>query len=95
MENNIFLTIQGKKEIENKISELKKSSNQHLSPLIDVYEDILSKSIVITIEKEFFMLKNKIDYLKRKEDLSTNEAALKKARGGVLNEKKYSDSKPE
>ena len=28
-------------------------------------------------------------------DLSTNEAALKKARGGALNEKKYSDSKPE
>jgi hypothetical protein len=28
-------------------------------------------------------------------DLSTDESALKKARGGVLNEKKYSDSKPE
>lgn len=28
-------------------------------------------------------------------DLSTNEDALKKARGGTLNEKKYSDNKPQ
>jgi len=89
----IYLTQEGKQEIEAKIAELEKLEedeffdehliNDYLSQ-IRTYKEILSSAIVLPVEESFYTVENKLKYHCGRTGCSKDGATLREYPNGVI-----------
>jgi len=90
--NGIYLTQEGKQEIEAKIAELENYTyaTQNIriegqnSGMLEILEDILSSATILPVEESFYTVENKLKYHCGRTGCSKDGATLREYPNGVI-----------
>jgi hypothetical protein len=88
----IYLTKEGKQEIEAKIKELDRLKREpdailtfnEYQRIIDVYKEILQSATILPVEESFYTVENKLNFHCGKTGCSKDGAIFKEYQNGVI-----------